>query len=521
MSTSSNTAHVARSALLVGALFTADKLLAVVRDMAIGRAFGIAPELDAYYAAFELPDGLFTVVAGAALVTALMPLLTARLDDQRREDVWHLVSAVLNWVLLIVAGVSALAAVFAPQVIALVAPGFDAYRTELATRLMRLVLLQTLVASASSIATSSLQAHQHFLLPAAAPLAYTLGRIAGALFLAPHFGIFGLAYGGLAGTLGHFLIQVPGLVRYRARWTPTLSDPDLRALVRLMVPRMLGLGATYLTFVLPTFLGSRLEAGIISAYEYAWRLMQFPETILGTALGITVFPTLAAYANAGERDALRQTTGWALRLILALGIPAAVLMALLGRALIALMFQHGAFDAAATGRVYVALQWLTLALVAHALLEVVARFFFAQRDMWMPFIAAVLGLLVNFSVSRALLFSLQQGAIALGNGLGALTQVLFLYAIAWRRELAPPLCAVTRTALRTALATAVMSGVLLGARQALFPTPGALDTAGLLGLAAGSYLIAARFLQVEEVLALPRLLLGRTQRQESVPKELV
>jgi len=512
LTTSARTAHVARSALLVGALFTADKVLAVIRDMVIGRVFGIAPELDAYYAAFELPDGLFTVVAGAALVTALMPLLTARLEQPSRDDVWHLVSAVLNWVLLIVAGVSAAALVLAPQVIALVAPGFDAYRAELATRLMRLVLLQTLIASASSIATSSLQAHQHFLLPAAAPLAYTLGRIGGALFLAPRLGIFGLAYGGLAGTLGHFLIQVPGLLHYRARWVPTLHDPDLRPLLKLMVPRMLGLGATYLTFVLPTFLGSRLETGMIAAYEYAWRLMQFPETIIGTALGITVFPTLAAYANAGERSALKQTTGWALRLILALGLPAAVMMALVGRALIALMFQRGAFDAAATARVYVALQWLTLALVAHALLEVVARFFFAQRDMWRPFGAALIGLLVNLLVSRALLSALQQGAIALGNGLGALTQVLLLYLSAWQRETAPAPGELARTALRVTLATGVMAAAVLGARTLLFPTPGLLPTALLLALAGGSYLLAAWALRIEEITTLIQALLRRAGR---------
>lgn len=507
--TTSRTAHVARSALLVGAFFTADKLLAVVRDMLIGRAFGVAPELDAYYAAFELPDGLFTVVAGAALVTSLMPVLTARLEDKARDDVWHLVSAVLNWVLLIVAGVSVVAAIAAPQVIAAVAPGFDAYRADLAARLMRLVLLQTLIASASSIATSSLQAHQHFLLPAAAPLAYTIGRIVGALMLAPHFGIFGLAYGGLAGTVGHFLIQVPGLLRYRARWTPTLHDPDLRAVLKLMLPRMAGLGATYLTFVLPTFLGSRLSSGAISAYEYAWRLMQFPETILGTALGITVFPTLAAYANAGEKEALKQTTGWALRLILALGLPAAAVMALLGRALIALMFQRGAFDAAATERVFVALEYLTLALVAHALLEVVARFFFAQRDMVTPLLAAVTGLLVNFFVSRAWLLSLEQGALALGNGLGALAQVLLLYAVAWRRDTAPALRTLGRTSLRAALATALMSGTVLAARTALFPNDGLLSTAGLLGVAGASYLLAAWALRMEEITTLPRLLLAK------------
>ena len=204
----SSSAHVARSALLVALLFGADKLLGLVRDAAIGRAFGASAALDAYYAAFELPDGLFTVVAGSAMATALIPILSARIARRDREQVWRLVSAVINWVLLLVAGVSVVAAIFAPQAIRVVAPGFDADQAALAARLMRLVLLQTLISSTSGIVMGVLQAHQHFLLPAAAPMCYTLGRIAGALWLAPRWDIFGLAWGGLAGTVGR-----PGGVR--------------------------------------------------------------------------------------------------------------------------------------------------------------------------------------------------------------------------------------------------------------------------------------------------------------------
>ena len=380
--------HVARSAVLVALLFTADKLLGLVRDAAIGHAFGASAELDAYYAAFELPDGLFTVVAGGAMATALIPVLSACITrgdregnarSSTRDEVWRLASAVLNLALLVVAGVSVVAAIFAPQVICAIAPGFDAERMALAARLMRLVLLQTVISSGSGIVMSVLQAHQHFLLPAAAPICYTLGRIAGALLLAPRWSIFGLAWGGLAGTVGHFLVQAPGLIRYRARWWPALRHPDLRAVLALMGPRVLGLGATYLNFVLPTFLGSRLPAGAISAYEYGWRLMQFPETIIGTAMGLTVFPTLVELANAGDRDGLRHTASWALRLVLTLAVPAAVGLLVLGRPLTALFFQRGAFDATTTGRVTWALQFFALGLVVHSALEVISRLFYAQR----------------------------------------------------------------------------------------------------------------------------------------------
>ena len=165
-------AHVAWSGLVVAALFGADKLLGVVRDRMIGQAFGTSADLDAYYAAFELPDLLFTVVAGSALATALIPILSARIARGVRDETWKLVSAVINWVLLIVAVTSVAAAIFAHPVIRLVAPGFEGHQVVLAVRLMRLVLLQTLISSVSGIVMSVLQAHQHFLLPAAAPISY-------------------------------------------------------------------------------------------------------------------------------------------------------------------------------------------------------------------------------------------------------------------------------------------------------------------------------------------------------------
>ena len=495
--------------MLVAFLFAADKLLGLVRDAAIGSAFGASAALDAYYAAFELPDGLFTVVAGSAMATALIPILSARIIRGDRDQVWRLVSAVINWALLVVAGVSVVAAIFAPAVVRAVAPGFDAETSALAARLMRLVLLQTVISSASGIVMSVLQAHQHFLLPAAAPMCYTLGRIAGALWLAPRWSIFGLAWGGLAGTVGHFMVQVPGLIRYRARWWPTLRHPDLRAVLGLMGPRVLGLGATYLSFVLPTFLGSRLAPGAISAYEYGWRLMQFPETIIGTALGLTVFPTLAERANAGDRAGLHRTASWALRLVLALAVPAAVGMLVLGRPLTALFFQRGAFDATATDRVAWALQFFALGLVTHSALEVVGRLFYAQRDMWTPFWAALGGLVLNAGVGRALLGPLAHGGIALSNSLGAGLQVAILLLVARRRLGGSGGRALGASLARTALASALMGAAVAGFR-ALSPGASLLVTgAGGLGVGAATYVLAALLLGSEEVRELVHQLLRR------------
>jgi putative peptidoglycan lipid II flippase len=456
--------QVARSAAVVALLLAADKLLGVIREAVVSRAFGTSAQLDAYIAAFEIPEGLNVIVTGAALTTALIPLLSGIVARGDRDSVWRLFSAVLNWVLAIVASFSVVAALLARPIILTVAPGFadDPAKVALSTQLMRLVLIQTLLFSASTSITSVIQAHRSFLLPALAPLFYTLGRIIGVIVLAPHMGIFGLAWGGLAGTVLHLLIKLPWLVYHRVRWRPVLFHPDLAKLLKLMGPRMLGMGATYVSFVLPTTLGSLLPTGAIASYEYAWKLMQLPEVVIGTAIGIVVFPTLSGIAEAGDREALRHTFSWALRLILTLCLPAAVGLLVLGRPLTALVLQRGEFDAAATERVYWALQFFALGLVTHSLLEVVARLFYAQRDMWTPLWAALVGLVANAGLGWLLLPELAQGAIALSNSVGAGLQVVILLSVARQRLRGVDGRALNRVLLRAAVASAVMGAAVLG-----------------------------------------------------------
>jgi len=508
-STQTSSSHVARSAALVAALFTFDKILALGRDVVISRAFGASAELDAYYAAFELPDGLFTILAGSAMATTLIPILSARIRRDEHDAAWELVSSVVNAALLIVAAVGVVAALFAPQVIGAVAPGFDAEQVALGAKLMRLVLFQTLIFTVSGILVGVLRAYQHFLLPALAPVCYTLGRILGTLFLAPKWGIFGLAWGGVGGAVVYFLVLVPGLVRFGARWSPTLSHPDMPALLRLIGPRMLGLGATYLNFVLPTFLGSRLSDGAISSYEYGWRLMQFPETIIGTALGITVFPTLADLANNTDREGLRRTASWALRLVLALAVPAGVGLVVLGRPLTVLLFQRGAFDAATTDRVFLALQFFSLGLIFHSALEVTGRLFYAQKDMWTPLWAAVAGLVVNAGLGWLLLPRLAQGSLALSNSLGVGLQVILLLLVARHRLGGIEGKEVALSLGRTLGASAIMTGALVGFRHLASPLGQRLVGIAGLGLGAMVYVLSAILLGSEEIRQLPGLLLKK------------
>ena len=224
--------HLIRSTGIIMAAFLANKILAIGRQIIVAQTFGTSNQYDAFVAAFRLPDILFLLLSGGALGTAFIPILTERLTLNNPDDPdgWRLTSGVLNTLLLVVTGLSVVMAIFAlPLVQWLVAPGFSLEIQILTANLMRLTLISTIIFSLSSLVGAVLHTRQHFILPAVAPLVYNVGIMFGAVFLAPTFGVHGLIYGAILGSLGHLLIQVPALIRYGIRYKLILAwgDKDL------------------------------------------------------------------------------------------------------------------------------------------------------------------------------------------------------------------------------------------------------------------------------------------------------
>lgn len=496
--------QIARNTLVVGASFALAAAMGLLRDMLIGRQFGIGADLDAYYAAFRLPDLLFTIVAGGALATAFIPVLAESLAHEDRCRAWELASAVMNLVVLIVAVLALVAAALSgPLVRRLIAPGLDAASQAQVASLMRLLLISTVIFGLSAVVTSMLHGLRHFLLPALAPVLYPLGVIAGALLLAPAMGVRGLALGAILGALLHLLIQLPGLARYGFHWTPSLGRglPEIRRVALLMGPRVLDLGVWHLTLLATTNLASRLDPGSIAALDWGWNVMQFPETMIGTAVGLVALPTLADLAARSDLDGLRRTLGEALRAVIALTVPAALGLILLGRPLLSLLYERGAFDLAAGDAVYVALRWYAVGLVGHACLELAARAFFAQQDTVRPLIIAAAWSAVSIGLSVLLMGPMGHGGLALANSLAITGEVLTLLLVLRRRwggiEGRQLLATLARVGAATAIMGVAVWGALAGAEAAgvgTFITVVAGALAGVLG-----YLAAALLLRLPEL----------------------
>lgn len=504
--------HILRNTLLVMVCFGLAAAAGLVRNIVIARQFGIGADLDAYYAAFRLPDLLFTVVAGGALATAFIPVFSSFLADHDLAGAWRLAAAITNLVLLVVSALAVLAALGAPWLVRhVIAPGFGTAEQAETVQVMRLVLISVPIFGISAIQSSVLHGFKHFLLPALAPVVYPVGVILGALWLAPQWGVRGLAVGAVLGSLMHLAVKIPGLIHYGFRWSPVvdLRSPAVRRVLVLMGPRVLDLGVFHLTLVATTNLASRLDAGSVSALEWGWDAMQLPETIIGTAFGLVAFPTLADLAARGNVAGLRRTFGETLRTILALTVPATFGLILLGRPLLRLLYQRGAFDAAATDAVYIALAFFALGLVAHSCLELTARAFFAQQDTVTPLLIAAGSALVNVLLAIALMGPLGHGGLALANSLAVTGEVLVLLLVLRPRLGGIEGWQTLQSLGKVIVASLAMGGVIVAVTMLTRETSEFLILAVAAFSGAAVYVVASLLLGVESLRELPSLLLAR------------
>src|SRR5690554_418052 len=556
---------MARNTIILMIAFATAKAISLAQTFIIASVFGVGDEWDAFVTANRIPEQIVLLIGGGALSYAFIPIFSSFLARRDTEHAWQLASSVVNTVFLVTLTLSILGFVAAPWLVQnIVAPGFDAEKVDQTVKLMRILLISTLVFSISGIFQGILHSFNHFLLPALAPILFDVGILFGVAFLIGPFGVYGIAWGAVLGSLMHLGVQVPGLIRYRARWVPRLGwrDPALQRVIVLMIPRVLGLGVTtFNTFVFNN-IASRMGSGAVSAFDWGYRLMNIPETLIGSAMGFVVFPTLAALSELGDLEHKRRAMSGAVRFILIATIPAAAGLILIGRPMIGLL-ERGAFDARDSALVYGALQFFAFGLIFQSVHEVVARSFYADKDtftpLWVSIIAAVVNVLIvgglylgfvgrmddtlrasfvtwgerylggDFAAAFDALASASAqvtdtlasltgvGGLALGYSAIFLIELGILLVILRRRWGGIDEGALISTTLRTIAATGVMSIAVVAADSVLgrlgWHDAGiVLSAARVLGLAvvgAGVFAVSALAFGVQELRALPRLVLRR------------
>ncbi len=492
-----------RISLLLGFLFTLDKILAFARAIIIARTFNLSFELDAFNVANNLPDLLAALISGGALAMAFIPVLTQTLTIEGRAKTWDLFSRVANLAFIATGLLAIVIAIFANQIVQLwIAPGFNVDQRQVIANLMRFDLIATFIFSISGLVIAGLQANQHFLLPALAPIFYNIGQIFGALVLAPKtpytfgpitfpafgLGVYGLVYGVILGAAMHLAIQIPGLIHYGFRWTPSIkiNDPAVIEVFKVVGPRLLTVFGVQLMFVARDNLASRLgQTGAISSLTYGWMIMQVPETLLGTAIATAMLPTLSEFAARADWSGFRQTIDKALQVLIALTLPAGAIMAAGMHPLLRAAFH---FDEAGTTLMTTTARVYMLTLCGYAIQEIAARALYARKEALIPLATIFIRLAVYLGIGiSALAFFRSIGAPAIAVAELSLTVEAVIMFVILNRRMHEPL-SINGALLKGLVAALFGGGTAYGLAVML---PGSAVATAIIGMIVGTIIALA------------------------------
>ena len=467
---------VARAAAVVSAATLASRVLGFLRDLLIARAFGAGVTTDAFFVAFRLPNLLRRLVAEGALSSAFIPVFTEYVTRRSRADTLRMLRAVSGAMLLLLGTLTALGVLAAPWIVRIMAPGFFASPAvgDLTVRMARLMFPYLFFVGLAALVMGVLNAHRHFLLPALSPVALNVGIILGAVVLAPRLPepVIGLALGVLLGGAAQFLIQVPWLVTRGLLAPPrfAFSHPAVRRILLLMAPVVVGQSATHIGTVVNTIIASFLAKGSVSYLYYADRLVEFPLGVFGVAIATAVLPTLSEQAARRDKQGLRETLSFSLRLATFVSVPAAVGLFVLSEPIVRALYERGRFGPAETAGTAAAVAMYALGIVGSTTAKISAQAFFALGDTRTPVKVAVGVMVLNCAMAAVLARPLGHVGLALAIAVASTVNAIALTILLRRRLPGRPIPGARRGWLRT---TGVSAGLalLLGAVCYVWPPP--------------------------------------------------
>jgi putative peptidoglycan lipid II flippase len=427
-----------KAAGIIGLAVMCSRLLGLVREQIFAALFGGGMAMDAFTAAFRIPNLLRDLFAEGALSTAFVTTFSKTIARGSDEDAWRLANKVATMTASVLGVLCVAGMVFSPQLVALLAPGFDPEKAALTAQLTRIMFPFILLVSLAALVMGMLNAKNRFGMPAMASSFFNIGSIVGGVGLGfwidPHFGpraLIGLAFATLIGGGLQLAVQLPSLARLGYRFRPDIHwrDPGIKAIMLLMGPAVIAASTTQVNVLVNSMFASTLGDGAIFWLAIAFRLMQLPLGLFGVALGTVTLPLLSRLVVAGKTREFRSELARAIRWALLLTLPSMLGLMLLAEPIISVLYQHGKFNAEQAAQAAGALRFYAIGLGGYAALKVLVNAFYAldrrKTPMLVSFVAVGLNLLFNWAFT----FRLGWGhrGLAFSTGCVATFNFLLLY----------------------------------------------------------------------------------------------
>lgn len=422
------------AALMVALSSLLSRFLGIFRDRILGSQFGLGDTLDIYFAGFRIPDLIFNLIVLGALSAGFIPIFSqltrktsAKLNNNKEAwEVANIIITILGFSLIILAS---LGMIFAPYLMNLIAPGFSPEKKLLTADITRIMFLSPIFLGISSILGGILQSYKRFFIYSLAPIVYNIGIIFGALFLAPIWGIYGLAYGVVLGAFFHMTIQIPTVLRlgFKPKLNFNYKNKNVVKIAIMMLPRTLSLAVGQFNLLVITIIASTMTSGSLSVFNYANNLQTFPIGIFGISFAIAAFPTLSVFAF--NKPKLIYNFSSTFRKILFFIVPSTVLLLTLRAQIIRVVFGAGQFDWQDTLLTMETLRFFIVSLFAQATIPLLVRMFYVRHNSSTPFFVGLFSASVNVFLSYHLGAKMGVSGLALAFSLSYIINFILLWII--------------------------------------------------------------------------------------------
>ncbi len=415
-----------RSSALVGMMTMLSRVLGLVRDVVVANYFGAGSSADAFFVAFKIPNFLRRLFAEGAFSQAFVPVLSEYRSLKDISAVKELVDRVAGSLGLVLMFITALGVLGAPVLAAVFAPGFyinDPLRYGLAVEMLRFTFPYLLLISLTAFAGSILNSYERFAVPAFTPVLLNLSLIGAAIWMQPLFDqpVMALALGVLIAGSVQLLFQIPFLWRLQLLPSPKLGfdHEGVKRILTLMVPALFGVSVSQINLLLDTLLASFLQTGSVSWLYYSDRLAELPLGVFGIAIATVILPSLSRKHAKRSTDHFSRTLNWAMRMVLLIGMPAAMALLVLAEPLIATLFHYGEMTDRDVMMAAMSLRAYACGLMAFMLIKVLAPGYFSRQDTKTPVKIGIYAMVVNMALNLLLIGPLDHVGLALATTLAA------------------------------------------------------------------------------------------------------
>ncbi|UXZ54490.1 murein biosynthesis integral membrane protein MurJ [Halomonas sp. 7T] len=429
-----------RSGLVVSAMTMLSRVMGLVRDVVVATFLGAGNGADAFFVAFKIPNFLRRLFAEGAFNQAFIPVLSEYSTQRSKQEIRELLNAVAGSLTAMLALITALAMLGAPWLVWVFAPGFgrDPEKLAMTADMLRLTFPYLLLISLTAFSGSVLNTWNRFAVPAFTPVLLNISLIGAALLLMPLMEepAMALAWGVLIAGAAQLAFQVPFLLRLGLLPTPwpNFAHEGVKRILKLMAPALFGVSVSQINLLLDTVLASLLVAGSVSWLYYSDRLVELPLGVFGVAIGTIILPALSKRHAEKSTEHFSAMLDWAIRVVLLLGVPAALALAILAEPFLITLFHYGAMTDHDIQMAAMSLRAYAFGLLAFMLIKVLAPGFFARQDTKTPVKVGIIAMVANMVFNLILVWPLAHAGLALATALSAFLNAGLLGYLLYRQK---------------------------------------------------------------------------------------